>query len=118
MKEVLSLKTKFNKITTSQNKFESAMLYFYLDDDSDNIFIFNALNAHILKYKKTQLTDFDKTKLNQKVYNNATLSEVFDEFIDNLAEILNNTISKVKSKIQIIKQCNSALENNFSEYLI
>ena len=118
MKEVLSLKTKFNKITTSQNKFESAMLYFYLDDDSDNIFIFNALNAHILKYKKTQLTDFDKTKLNQKVYNNATLSEVFDEFIDNLAEILNNTISEVKSKIQIVKQCNSTLENNFSKYLI
>lgn len=118
MKESLNLKTKFNKITTSKSKYESGFLYFYLDNNDKIVYIFNALNCHILKYKNTELTDFSFTTENAKIYYNTSLSDIFNTFSKEVIKILNNTIKSAKTELEIIKQSNINLENNFLEYLI
>lgn len=120
MKESLNLKTKFNKITTSKSKYESGFLYFYLDDNDKIVYIFNALNCHILKYKNTELTEFSFTAdtNNVKIYYNTSLSNIFNTFAKEVIKILNNTIKSAKTELEIIKQSNINLENNFLEYLI
>lgn len=118
MQETLDIKIKYNKITTSKSKYESGFLYFYLDDNDKIVYIFNALNCHILKYKNTELTDFSFTTENAKIYYNTSLFDIFNSFSKDVIKILNNTIKSAKTELEIIKQSNINLENNFLEYLI
>ena len=118
MQETLDIKIKYNKITTSKTHYESGFLYFYLDNNDKIIYIFNALNCHILKYKNTDLKEFKITEDNIKVYYNISLSEVFNDFAKENIKLIDKTIISAKSELERIKENNKILNNDFLEYLI